>query len=275
MPELPEVETVCIRLQEVVGKTVDHIELLDAGRGVKIGSDEISGFLISGVQRYGKYIIFELKGSSGPLNMISHLRMTGQYIPVSADEIDSKMHKHSRVVFHFKDGSYLLFNDQRKFGTMELISPMEMKEYFASRKLGPDALLELPSFNGFLKLMNKKPKLAVKTALFDQSILMGLGNIYAAELCFIAAVHPATAVAAVPETKMRLIHAAIVPLLKKAIEFNGTTFDGKYVDAKGDAGEFSQFLKVYGQKSCRICASDIVKIKLNGRGTYYCDKCQR
>jgi formamidopyrimidine-DNA glycosylase len=274
MPELPEVETVCQGLQAVVGNTIDYVELLDVGQGIKLGADVLNGFSILGVRRHGKYLIFKLQNKDGPLNMISHLRMTGQYIPVAKNKLKDKKHKHTRVVFHFKDYSALLFNDQRKFGTIELIGPPETKNYFSVRKLGPDALLGLPDFNGFLKLMNRKPKLAIKTALFDQRLLMGLGNIYAAELCFIGRVLPETPVALVHEEKMRLIHKGIVPLLKKAIKFNGTTFDGKYVNTNGESGAFSEFLKVYGQKVCKVCSSDILKIKLNGRGTYFCPKCQ-
>lgn len=272
MPELPEVETVVRGLKNLIGRNVSEVELFSGAREI-YDTEQLRRCQLLDVRRYGKYLLFDF---SSDLVMVSHLRMTGQYL-VAESEIEKEklFTKHSHVLFSFDNGSYLIFNDQRRFGTIEVLPKSEVKEYFTKRKLGPDALLELPSFEGFSKLISKKKNMAIKTALLDQSVLLGLGNIYAQELCFIGKVNPRVLVSNISEKSLQKIHEAIVPLLKKAIEFNGTTFDGKYVDSQGDAGEFSKFLSVYGQKLCRDCGFDIKKIKLNGRGTYFCPNCQK
>ncbi len=271
MPELPEVETVVRGLQKLVGSKILEVELFSGARQI-YDTEQIIGCELQQVKRYGKYLLFYF---SNNLIMISHLRMTGQYV-IASDllEKDKLFNKHTHVLFSFSENQFLLFNDQRKFGTIEVIPQSLVTDYFKSRKLGPDALLELPNFDEFTQLIFKKKNLPIKTALFDQSVLLGLGNIYAQELCFIAGLHPETLCAEVPLSKLKIIHRAIVPLLEKAIEFNGTTFDGKYVNTNGDVGVFSQFLFVYGQKICKKCGTEILKIKLNGRGTYYCTSCQ-
>ena len=271
MPELPEVETVVRGLSALIGRQIESVDLFSGARQI-YDTEQLVGCELLMVKRYGKYLLFYF---SSDLVMISHLRMTGQYM-IASNLIEKKklFNKHSQVLFTFNDGSHLLFNDQRRFGTIEVMPESAVSEYFASRKLGPDALLELPDFQEFTKLISKKKNMPIKTALFDQIVLLGLGNIYAQELCFIAGLNPKTLCSSVPLPKLKLIHEAIVPILMKAIEFNGTTFDGKYVNTNGDAGAFSQFLKVYGQKVCKVCGNDIVKIKLNGRGTYYCLSCQ-
>ena len=272
MPELPEVETVVRGLQPLSGLQVTEVTLFDGAKHV-YDTEQIVGETLMEVRRYGKYLLFHF---SSDLVMISHLRMTGQYvIAANKGEKEKVFHKHSHVLFSFSDGRFLLFNDQRRFGTIEVLSASAVPSYFSSRKLGPDALLELPDFETFERLLKRKKNMPIKTTLLDQSVLMGLGNIYAQELCFLAGVHPATPSCKVPESSLRLIHKSIVPLLEKAIEFNGTTFDGKYVNTNGDSGAFSAFLSVYGQKVCKSCSHDTVKIKLNGRGTYYCPSCQK
>mgnify|MGYP003968239789 CR=1 FL=1 len=275
MPELPEVETVRIGLIDtVIGKKVLEVELIGAGRGVALEGSELNGLEIIDVKRYGKYLMFSF---SNDVSMISHLRMTGQYIHVDSralSNLDKKGHdKHTRGLFRFSDKSGLLFNDQRKFGTMELMNESEVDSYFASRKLGDDALFI--DYDLFLSNVSKRANVAIKTALLDQKVIAGLGNIYAIELCYLIGVLPSTLVKNLKETKLKKLYSHIAPLLLVAIKNNGTTFDGKYVTTNGEAGKFSSFLKAYGKKSCGTCGSDIVKTKLNGRGTYHCPKCQR
>lgn len=111
--------------------------------------------------------------------------------------------------------------------------------------------------------------------LLDQKVIAGLGNIYAQEACFLAGIVPERKVGTLNDKDLGKLYLAIREILTKAIEFNGTSFDTAYVTSEGEAGEFSQFLNVYHKNVCKVCNSKITQIKMNSRGTYYCNVCQR
>ena len=306
MPELPEVETVRRGLEQVKGKTIKSIELRDITKSIQITNESLKDKSIKNIDRIGKYLLIHLtnndqnktwcnqawqsqvprattadipraKLASSSQTLISHLRMTGQYIPTKNQiETKQKQNSHTRVLFHFTDNSSLLYNDQRKFGTMELLETKEeLAAYFQKRKISNKTDALLIDDKTLITNLKSKPNTSIKTALLDQSIIAGLGNIYAMELCFLAKVHPNTKVKNTKNSTLKTIHKHIKPLLNKALEYKGTTFDGKYVTTSGDAGEFSNFLKVYGKQDCQECNAKIEKTKINGRGTYHCPKCQK
>ena len=143
MPELPEVETVVLGLQEIVGLSVLEVTLFSGAKHI-YDTEQLVDEKIKSIKRYGKYLLFFFSSNKV---MISHLRMTGQYLIANNEKEKEKIFdRHSHIIFDLSEGKYLLFKDQRKFGTIEVILNSELEEYFSKRKLGPDALLELPDF---------------------------------------------------------------------------------------------------------------------------------
>lgn len=187
MPELPEVETVRRGLEKLIlGKTIQSVEV-KYPKMIQTDRDafrqDLPGQEIRAMGRRGKYLLFYLTD----LVLISHLRMEGKYF-FYPDEVP--LRKHAHVFFHFTDGSTLVYEDVRKFGTMEVIIPELVDSYFLAKKIGPEpteADFKAPAFQAALK-KSKKP---IKSALLDQKLVAGLGNIYVDEVLYRAKVHPA------------------------------------------------------------------------------------
>lgn len=273
MPELPEVTTVIgILKNEVVGKTFDSIDILYKNI-IKSDPLEFQEKLINNtildITRLGKFIIFHL---SNDLILISHLRMEGKY---SLLDKNDALPKHSCVVFNFKDNSKLVYHDTRKFGVLILTS----KEKFMSEpplsKLGPEpmSLNTIESKLEVCKKLNKKK--CIKELLLDQSIMAGIGNIYADEILFLSRINPFTLGSELSEDQCLLIIENSVKILEKAIELGGSTIKS-YHPKEGVSGLFQIELKVYGKKGqpCPICGTKLKKTFINGRGTTYCPNCQ-
>ena len=187
MPELPEVETVRRGLERlVVGKTIEQVRVRYAkmiGTGVDSFVHDLPGQTIERIGRRGKYLLFYLTG----VVLVSHLRMEGKYLFYS-DAVPER--KHAHVFFEMTDGGTLVYEDVRKFGTMELLRKDQLEAYFAARKLGPEpteAVFLLPPFVAALS-RSKKP---IKPYLLEQTLVVGLGNIYVDEALWRARIHPA------------------------------------------------------------------------------------
>ncbi|MFV0396259.1 MAG: DNA-formamidopyrimidine glycosylase [Coprobacillaceae bacterium] len=267
MPELPEVETVRRTLKNfVLDKEIQEISVHydkivegDTKQFIKL----LKGQKIQDIDRIGKYLIFKLDHNA----FISHLRMEGKYNIVSSD---IPVNKHEHITFHFKDGSELRYQDTRKFGRLELTDIENYATNLPLSKLGPepmDALLE----QVYPKL--HKSNLPIKTLLLDQTIMAGIGNIYANEICFAMRINPYTPGKKLTKKRVQECIEVSAAILKKAIEQGGTTIHS--FDSNGIHGLFQVQLQVHMQKICSICGSEISKEKINGRGTYYCKKCQR
>lgn len=272
MPELPEVETVRRGLDKLIlGKQISSLDIRYP-KMIKTDLDqfqkELPGQLVKSMGRRGKYLLFYLTNNV----LISHLRMEGKYF-YYPDQIPER--KHAHVLIHFEDGGTLVYEDVRKFGTMELLAPELLDAYFVSKKLGPEPTeqdFDLEIFRGFLK-KSKKP---IKSHLLDQTLVAGLGNIYVDEVLWRAKVHPASPSQSLTRAEATAIHEQTIEVLGQAVEKGGSTIR-TYTNAFGEDGTMQDFHQVYDKtgEACSRCGSIIEKIQLGGRGTHFCPKCQR
>ncbi|WP_311154693.1 DNA-formamidopyrimidine glycosylase [uncultured Streptococcus sp.] len=272
MPELPEVETVRRGLERlVVGKTIGQVQVRYAkmiGTGVDSFVHDLPGQTIERIGRRGKYLLFYLTGGV----LVSHLRMEGKYL-FYADAVPER--KHAHVFFEMTDGGTLVYEDVRKFGTMELLRKNQLEAYFAARKLGPEpteADFLLSPFAAALS-RSKKP---IKPYLLEQTLVVGLGNIYVDEALWRARIHPARPAASLKPVEVKRLREQIIEVLQLGIEKRGSTIR-TYRNALGEDGTMQDFLQVYGKTGhpCARCGSPIEKIKLGGRGTHLCPHCQK
>ena len=272
MPELPEVETVRRGLERlVVGKTIGQVRVRYAkmiGTGVDSFVHDLPSQTIERIGRRGKYLLFYLTGGV----LISHLRMEGKYL-FYPDAVPERTHAH--VFFEMTDGGTLVYEDVRKFGTMELLRKDQLETYFTARKLGPEpteADFLLAPFAAALG-RSKKP---IKPYLLEQTLVVGLGNIYVDEALWRARIHPARPAASLKPAEAKRLREQIIEVLQLGIEKRGSTIR-TYRNALGEDGTMQDFLQVYGKtgQPCARCGSPIEKIKLGGRGTHLCPHCQK
>ena len=272
MPEMPEVETVRRTLLPLIkGKTIKEVTVwypkIITG-DAKEFKQQLVGKKITTIDRYAKYLLIRL---SGNLTVVSHLRMEGKYRLV---KINTKKDKHDHVQIVFSDNSALRYNDVRKFGRMQLIKTGTEKEKTGISKLGaePNSAAFTVSYlqNG---LARKKKN--IKNTLLDQSVVAGLGNIYVDEVLWETKIHPLSQANTIPAERVAQLHDNINSLIELAIAERGTTIH-TYLDANGKTGGFQKMLQVYGHKGepCVRCGTPLEKIKVNGRGTTFCPKCQ-
>lgn len=272
MPEMPEVETVRRGLNsQVKGRKITHVEIryqnLITG-DVKQFSEFVTGATITDVGRRAKFLLIHLDNG---YTIISHLRMEGRY-RISADP--SAIDKHSHAIFSLDNGEKMIYNDVRKFGRMQLWPTAELSTNKSIMKLGPEPLS--PDFT-FEKL---KPRIMrhrkdIKTVLLDQSVLSGLGNIYVDEVLWQVKIHPQTPANHLSDEDIKAIIVASNQEMESAIANGGSTVRS-YIDATGHKGNMQNSLKVYGKEGtpCPRCKTEIEKIKVGGRGTHFCPKCQ-
>ena len=220
------------------------------------------------MSRYGKWIIFELEQDV----LLSHLRMEGKYFFRTASE---EKNKHEHVVFSLDDGTELRYMDVRKFGKMHLIPKDKIYEIGPFTEMGLEPWDQKLTPN-YLKEKYLSKKLPIKTALLDQKIIVGIGNIYANEILFLSNINPLKSASLLTEDELKTIIKNTKEVLEKAIEKGGTTIRS-YMSADGVHGLFQQELYVHNQEKqpCKKCNTSIVKIKVGGRGTYYCPNCQK
>ncbi len=271
LPELPEVETVRRGLNRLVkGKVISKVEVTYAPM-IKTGVDafcqDLIGQEILDVDRRGKYLLIYLTDHV----LISHLRMEGKY-NFFADQVSANKHFHA--FFTFIDGSTLVYQDVRKFGTMELLGKADVDAYFISRKIGPEPTEEDFDLEEFAKKLAKSKK-PIKSHLLDQSLVAGLGNIYVDEVLFKAKVHPAQTSNQLSTDQVADLRQATIEVLQLGIEKGGSTIR-TYKNALGMDGTMQDYLQVYGKtgQACPRCQTEIVKIQLGGRGTHFCPTCQ-
>jgi formamidopyrimidine-DNA glycosylase len=204
--------------------------------------------------------------------------MSGQliYQLISHPELDSGSLKHTHIIYTFADGSKLFHNDLRKFGFVKLIKTSEVPEYLKKEGYGPEPLENDFTLKIFKALLAKRSRKKIKPTLMDQTFIAGIGNIYADEICFYAGVRPTRIISTLGEKEIKKLFAGIKKILFEAIKYRGTSAD-QYLDAEGKEGKYAPRLKVYGRKGkkCLRCGGIIQKIKLNGRGTYFCPRCQK
>ena len=272
MPELPEVETVknvlipIVKGQKIVKIDVLRRSTIEGDENEFISNLQNESFL--DVSRIGKYLIFHLTNNKV---IISHLRMEGKYYELLEKDDNSK---YARVVFHLDNGHKLCYDDSRCFGILKLSSESEYKDEEMIKKLGPE-----PFYVKDVKtLMNKVKKIRkpIKTALLDQTLITGLGNIYVDETLFASKVHPLTPACLVSKAEWELIIKNAQDILNDAIKAGGSTIKS-YHPGKDIDGNFQTRLKVYGKagESCPRCGATYRFIKVGGRGTTFCPICQK
>ncbi|WLR50181.1 DNA-formamidopyrimidine glycosylase [Bacillus tianshenii] len=274
MPELPEVETVRRTLLELVkGKTIEQIEvrwpkLVKEPDDVNQFCERLCGQTIRHIERRGKFLKFILDDDV----LISHLRMEGKYGLHQADE---EADKHTHVFFKFTDSTELRYRDVRKFGTMHVFRKGEEEKHPPLNKLGPEPFAEGFTID-YLDERLKRTTRKVKTALLDQVIVTGLGNIYVDEALFRSGIHPERIANTLAIKETTLLHREIIATLAEAIEKGGSTIRS-YVNTQGQIGMFQLELYVYGKKGqpCQKCGQQIEKTVVGGRGTHFCSNCQK
>lgn len=272
MPELPEVETVKETLKtKILNKTIKDIALyydkLIEYPSIEEFKKNIIKQKINDIKRRGKWLLFELDDYF----LLSHLRMEGKYlIRTKKDPIL----KHEHIDIIFDDDKTLRYMDTRKFGRMHLIKKSEINKIGPIKELGLEPWDENLT-NKYLKEKYKNKKLPIKTVLLDQSIIVGIGNIYADEILFLSKINPLKKTNTLNTKELNNIIENTKYILEQAIKNGGTTIRS-YTSSEGVHGRFQQNLNVHNRlDNCSICNEKIVKIKIGGRGTYYCPKCQK
>lgn len=267
MPELPEVETIRRELAPwVVGQSLLRIIILDARIVASNPAEEICpaliGQRIEGLERRGKYLIFRL---SGGRSLIMHLRMTGALLlnPGASEP-------YVRAIFDLSNGDRLLFRDPRRFGLIWLVDD----SYAVVGQLGPD-----PLDDGFtpdvLAEALRRRRVAVKTALLDQRVVAGIGNMYADEALFAAGIHPLRKASDLSPGEVRALYNGIRNVLTTAIDGKGASVD-TYMRPHGELGQAHFDFKVAHRRGgrCLVCGRPIERVSVQNRGSYFCPACQ-
>lgn len=301
MPELPEVETIRTGLAKLLPGQIIKDVWRDWHKSFPNAPADVARFMVGAkvkqVRRRAKVLIIEL---SSDYSLVIHLKMTGQlvFVPTTSELkakslklkaekrfggghptkslLDNLPDKSTRVVLDFIDDSKLFFNDQRKFGWMRLIPTIQVPEIDFFQKVGPEPLDDDFTVDKFIERLMTRKNSNIKAVLLDQTVLAGIGNIYADEALFEAKIHPAAPVSTVPKIKLVALYNAIRAVLNLSIAKGGST-DKNYVDAKGQKGSYLSFAQVFRKQGqpCPRCGTDIVKIRVAGRGTHICPRCQK
>ncbi len=307
MPELPEVETVVRELNtKLRGRTISRVsvrapKVVAVGPGVvsnirkveakvvKQFESFVKGQKVLSVKRRAKLLIFDF---SGPLSMLVHLKMTGQFI-FEDEKLKSKTHskyrvlnkktaplvklpgKHTHVVFYFHDNSVLYYNDVRKFGYLKVVRDEDWDNLKELKEYGPEPLSKEFTLKDFVEKAQKRKQLSVKQFLMDNKVVVGVGNIYSDEVLFLAKVDPRRKISKLNKKELERVFRAIVPVLQQGIKTKGSSV-GDFIRTDGSWGTMGKFHFVYGRKGqpCKQCGTLIQSTKLGGRTSSFCPHCQ-
>ena len=288
MPELPEVETIRSGLSQLLPGRVVVKESHDWPKGFPNAPEDVRQFLVGAsvksVRRRAKVLVFDL---SSLYSLVVHLKMTGQLVFRNGEQRFGAGHpsdsligrlpdKSTRVTLSFKDGSNLFFNDQRKFGWMRLLPTSEVEQLDFFKKVGPEPLAADFTAQGFARCLNRRAKSGIKAVLLDQTIIAGVGNIYADESLWAAKIHPESKVQDIPGPKVKTLYSELRKILLLSIEKGGST-DRNYVNHEGKKGSYLTFANVFRREGqpCPRCGTIIIKTRVAGRGTHICPHCQK
>ena len=280
MPELPEVETIARTLRpQVANRVITAVRVL-LPKTLAAGETllpEVLPAKILGVRRRAKLLLLDIaaKGAANPTHIMAfHLKMTGRlFVHGTAAE----PHKHTRLVFDLapdaaRPAARLFFDDVRTFGYCRLMRPEDLPSWPFWAKLGPEPLTLAPET--FSRVLGKR-KSSIKAALLDQTVVAGIGNIYADEACFRSGIHPAAPVGCLSERQRALLLKNVQAVLAESIEECGSSIRD-YRDANGDAGAFQNLFRVYGRagQPCTVCGAVLEKALIAARTTVFCSRCQ-
>jgi formamidopyrimidine-DNA glycosylase len=274
VPELPEVETVRRRLAPLVeGRRFDEVEITDARLTrphdpVEVAR-ELAGERVTLADRRGKYLILRFESGRA---LVIHLRMTGSVLHQARSELADDPHRHA--VVRLDDGTDLLYRDIRRFGTWLLLEPPEVDAYIDAR-VGREPLVRAYQAKHLAAELAGR-RAPIKAAILDQRTVAGVGNIYADEALWRARIHPLTPAAALDAEEVKALHRGIRQALQLGLRRQGSTLrDYRLPD--GGSGSAQHEFKVYGRggEPCERCGTPIDKIRVAGRGTWYCPRCQK
>lgn len=275
MPELPEVETITNDLRDLVlGDTIVLVKIIDSCNLTQISPElfakNIARKKIQNIVRLGKSIKFSLTSKYA---LLVHLKMTGQFYCPSHIAC---LKPHTHLLFKLKKAGYLAFRDVRKFGVIYFKKESDLQKISYLNKLGIDPLGKNYTLKIFKELLAGHKKRNLKSFLLDQTLVSGIGNIYASEILFKTKINPLRPVGSLGKSEISLLFKNIKSILQRAIKHRGTT-SASFKDVSGKKGNFQNMLKVYGRagESCTICHKKIKKIVQNGRSTFYCPPCQK
>lgn len=287
MPELPEVETVRRGLERlIVGRIVTAVKCLESPKSFPNDPQEVERYLVGSsiiaVRRRAKVLLIDL---STNYTLVTHLKMTGQIV-YRGKQVFGAGHpndsligelpdRSTRIVYTFDDSSCLYFNDQRKFGWMKLYPTPEVPNIDFMKKVGPEPLELTFGADEFVTRVRRRNNTTIKAAILDQTVIAGVGNIYADESLWGAKLHPATRVRDVSDHDLRQLLKEIRLVMNIAIEKGGST-DRNYVNAEGKKGSYIDFARVFRREGldCPRCGAVINKSRVAGRGTHFCPVCQ-
>lgn len=276
MPELPEVENMCCGLQQALHKDIKSVYIADKSLREPLPK-ELEQLLINTrfyqIKRLAKYLIFHISNCNKVI--IAHAGMSGRFIYDNNKDII----KHDHIIITFQDGHRIKYNDPRRFGLFILEDAANYLQNKYLNKIGVDALSA--EFNTtYLELKLKNLKINIKTALLNQTIVAGVGNIYASEALYTAKISPLAAAGSLNKIDLENLVIAIKNVLHKSIKLGGSTLKD-YKKTDGEKGQFQDHFSVYGKEnaSCPACLVNkedckIIKLKQNGRSTFYCSNIQ-
>lgn len=282
MPELPEVETMRIQLEKfLVGSTIKEVEVLNP-RILSGDTQKVVGAKVTKVRRFAKVTSMDLSNS---YSILTHVKLTGQYVyrgpnlkdpgALSKKVAGGIPGPHTHVVFHFKDGAKLYYNDIRRFGWVRIEKTEDVeKEKFIS-KLGPEPFKDL-TLELFTQILSKSAR-PIKVVLMDQSKIGGVGNIYANDALWLAQINPKTPAKEMDNQMAKKLFDAILQVLEVGLKYGGAS-ELAFVTPNGAEGEYQNHTLVFnhtGQSCTRCKKTKIEKYFLAGRGTYWCKMCQK
>jgi len=273
MPELPEVETVRTGLDAALkGSKIAGVTLRRADLRIPFPENmaaRLAGKTIESIRRRAKYLLFDLGGGDV---LIAHLGMSGRFSVVP--KFSKKLGTHDHVVITLTDGRALIYNDPRRFGLMTIAQSSELTSHPLFAALGPEPL-EKEFSTAYLKLELTRRNTAVKVALMDQALVVGVGNIYASEALFLAGIDPNIPAKTVADRAKPII-AVIRKVLTDAIESGGSSLRD-FMHVSGESGYFQHRFNVYGRegKPCFSCGEPVRSTRLSGRSTFFCPHCQK
>lgn len=304
MPELPEVQTIRRGLERtVLGKTIKKVEvrlpkIISLGpktvSNVRKSSSNIAakfrtllqGQRIVKVDRRAKMLLLDL---NGPLTILIHLKMTGQLIFAKKGErkkikimntenarILELPHQYTHLIFEFTDGSKLYYNDLRQFGYVRLVRDEDLLQVRELNEYGPEPFTTDFTIAHLAVKAKKRPNLTIKQFLTDPKIVAGIGNIYSDEILYCAKIKPVRKVKEIKNSEWKLLYICIPKILREAIKYQGSSV-GDFLKADGSEGEYGKIHRVYqraGEK-CKTCGTVIKSVKIGGRTSSYCPKCQK
>lgn len=271
MPELPEVETIKLQLTKLlVGHLIEKIEV-NAPKIFPKGQDKLIGGKVRGVRRFGKVLVVDLNNG---YSFLIHLKLTGQVV-YSNSRLPNAPNKFTHVIFSLSGGAKLFFNDSRKFGWIRVEKTGEVENESFVKKLGPEPLKDLTR-EKFIQIVSSSSR-PIKILLMDQEKIAGVGNIYANDALWLAAIDPRLPANNLQPEKEKKLYDAVITVLKNGIKYEGAS-DQWYLTAEGKKGSYQEHFLAYGRQGepCERCHKAIFKkFFLGGRGTYVCPVCQK